>query len=195
MFVSPAFAQSTEDGAAGPVHTETGVAHEGGGHEVAFPPFDPSTYPSQLLWLAVTFGLLYLVLKRAVLPRIGNILEVRRDRIAQDLDQAARMKDEADAAVAAYEQELADARAKANVIGQDARDNAKGEADAERREIEQQLEQKLREAEARIAGIKDTAMKQVGTIAEDTAGAIVQELVGGKVDRKQIADAVRAVRS
>ena len=194
MFVSPAYAQSAEDGAAGAVHTETGVAHEGG-HDVAFPPFDPSTYPSQLLWLAVTFGLLYLILKRAVLPRIGNILEVRRDRIAQDLDQAARMKDEADAAVAAYEQELADARSKANAIGQDARDKAKGEADAERRGIEQQLEQKLRDAEARIAGIKETAMKQVGTIAEETAGAIVQELVGGKADRKQVADAVRAVRS
>ena len=55
----------------------------------AFPPFDPSTFPSQILWLAITFGLFYLFLKRVVLPRIGGILEVRRDRIAQDLDQAA----------------------------------------------------------------------------------------------------------
>ena len=191
MFVSPAYAQSAEDGAEGTVHTETGTAH-GGGHEAAFPPFDPSTYPSQLLWLAVTFGLLYLILKRAVLPRIGNILEVRRDRIAQDLDQAARMKEDADAAVAAYEQELADARSRANVIGQEARDKAKAEADAERRKVEQELGAKLREAEGRIASIKESAMRDVGTIAEETASAIVQELVGGKVDRSTVAAAVRA---
>lgn len=191
MFISPAYAQSAEDGAAGAVHTETGVAHEGG-HDAAFPPFDPSTYPSQLLWLAVTFGLLYLILKRAVLPRIGNILEVRRDRIAQDLDQAAHMKEDADAAVAAYEQELADARTRANGIGQEARDKAKAEAEAERKKVEQELDAKLRDAEDRIASIKENAMRDVGTIAEETASAIVQELVGGKVDRGTVAAAVRA---
>jgi hypothetical protein len=65
---------------------------------LAFPPFETSTFPSQLLWLAITFGLFYLFLQKVVLPRIGGILEVRRDRIAQDLDQAARMREESDAA-------------------------------------------------------------------------------------------------
>src|SRR5690606_15842199 len=110
MFVASAFAQEAADQAAGEIHTETGVAEHGS--EGGFPPFLVETYPSQLLWLAITFGLFYLFLMRVVLPRIGGILEVRRDRIAQDLDQAARMKEEADAAVAAYEQELAEARKK-----------------------------------------------------------------------------------
>src|SRR5690606_23862656 len=128
MFTAPAYAQETE---AGPdagaqvvpeTHSEVGVEHDAGGN---FPPFDSSTFPSQLLWLAITFGLFFLFLKKVVLPRISGILEVRSDRVAQDLDQAARMKGEADAAVAAYEQELADAKARANAIGQEARDNAK----------------------------------------------------------------------
>lgn len=191
MFVSQAYAQTAEGGAEGTVHTETGAAH-GGEHETAFPPFDPSTYPSQLLWLVITFGLLYLLLKRAVLPRIGSILEVRRERIAQDLDQAARMKEEADAAVAAYEQELADARKRANAIGQEARDKAKAEADAERQKVEQGLDARMREAESRIASIKESAMRDVDGIAEETAAAIVQELVGGNVDRGTVAAAVRA---
>ena len=191
MFVTQAFAQSADGGTTGETHTETGVAPSGE-HEGAFPPFDPSTYPSQLLWLAITFGLFYLFLKRAVLPRIGNILEVRRDRIAKDLDEAARMKDDADAAEAAYEQELADARKKANVIGQEAREKAKAEAEAERRKVEEQLDKKLGEAEDRIASIKETAMKDVGTIAEDTAAAIVQELIGAKVDKKDVSAAVQA---
>ncbi len=192
MFVASAFAASAQD-AAEATHTETGVASEGA-HEAGFPPFDSSTFPSQLLWLAITFGLFYLFLKRVVLPRIGGILEVRRDRIAQDLDQAARMKEDADQAVAAYEQELAEARKKANVIGQEARDAAKVEADAERRSVEKELEAKLGEAEKRIASIKNAAMRDVGTIAEDTAASIVQELVGGRLDKASAAAAVKAVK-
>lgn len=193
MFVAPAFAQEAAEDAVAETHTETGVA-ENGGHQAEFPPFDASSYPSQLLWLAITFGLFYLFLKRVALPRIASILEVRRDRIAQDLDQAARLKEEADAAVATYEQELADARKKAGTIAQEARDNAKAEAESERREVEEALDAKLQEAESRIAEIKETALADVGTIAEDTAGIIVTELVGGRVDKKTIQAAVKAVR-
>ena len=193
MFVAPAFAQEAAEEAVAETHTETGVA-ENGGHQAEFPPFDTSSYPSQLLWLAITFGLFYLFLKRVALPRIASILEVRRDRIAQDLDQAARMKEEADAAVATYEQELADARKKAGAIAQEARDGAKAEAEAERRKVEEALDAKLREAESRISEIKETALADVGTIAEDTAGTIVTELVGGRVDKKTIEAAVKAVR-
>lgn len=169
------------------------AAEEAGAHgeSAGFPPFDASTFPSQLLWLAITFGLFYIFLKKVVLPRIGNILEVRRDRIASDLDQAARMKDEADAAIAAYEQELADARARAGSIGQEARDAAKAGAEAERKKVEADLDAKLASAEGRIASIKAGALRDVGTIAEDTAAAIVQELVGAKVDKAAVAEAVR----
>jgi len=193
MFVASAFAQEAADHAAGETHTETGVA-ENGGHGGSFPPFDASTFPSQLLWLAITFGLFYFFLKRVVLPRIGSILEVRRDRIAQDLDQAARMKEEADAAVAAYEQELADARKKAAAIAQEAREGAKAEAEAERRKVEAGLDAKLKEAESRIADIKNSALSDVGAIAEETAATIVRELVGGNVDKAALSAAVKAVR-
>ncbi|MEP9397036.1 F0F1 ATP synthase subunit B [Mesorhizobium sp. KR2-14] len=187
MFVTPAFAQETA-----PAANETLLEHaETGGN---FPPFDPTHFPSQILWLAITFGLFYLFLQKVVLPRVGGILEVRRDRIAQDLDQAALMKSEADAAVAAYEQELAEAKAKANAIGQEARDNAKADAESERKKIEADLERKLGEAEARIAGIKSAAMKEVGGIAEETTAAIVQELVGAKVDKADVAAAVKAAQ-
>lgn len=197
MFVTPGYAQevapaavdahTTDAGAQ--AHTEAAGGHGGGG---VFPPFDTSTYPSQVLWLAITFGLFYLFLKNVVLPRVGGTLEVRRDRIAGDLDQAARMKSEADAAVAAYEQELAQAKGKANAIGQEARDAAKAEAEGKRKEVEGGLEQKLVAAEARIATIKANAMKEVGTIAEDTAHAIVQALGAGKVEKADIAAAVKA---
>jgi F-type H+-transporting ATPase subunit b len=189
MFVTNAYAQEGAATGAATTHTSTEAGH---GSEV-FPPFDPSNFPSQLLWLAITFGLFYLFLKRAALPRIGNILEVRRDRIAQDLDQAGRMKDEADAAVAAYEQELAEARRRANAIGQESRDKAKVEAEAERRRVEGKLNSDLAAAEDRIASIKQTAMKDVDQIASETATAIVQQLLGSRVDGKAVAAAVSSV--
>ena len=179
------------EGAQGADAHGTEVGHETG----VFPPFDSSTYPSQLLWLAITFGLFYLFLKKVVLPRIGHILEVRSDRIAQDLDQAARMKSEADAAVAAYEQELAEARNKANAIGQTSRDKAKAEAETQRKTVEAGLQDKLSVAEKHIASIKSKAMGEVSTIAESTAAAIVEQLIGGKADKAAIASAVKAARS
>jgi len=197
MFVTSAFAQESapaaegaHTGTEGETHSATGVPAEAHG---TFPPFDPATFPSQLLWLAITFGLFYLFLKKVVMPRLGGIIDVRSDRITQDLDQAARLKGEADAAVAAYEQELAEAKAKANAIGQQANDTAKAEAEAARKKVEAALDKKLGEAEASIASIKAKAMKEVGTIAEDTASAIVEALVGGKTGKAEIAAAVKSV--
>ena len=197
MFVTPGYAQETapaEDGAHGDsvqggAHTEHAEGHGG-----SFPPFDSSTFPSQILWLAITFGLFYLFLKRAVLPRVGGILEDRSARISGDLDEAARMKAEADAAVAAYEQELAEARAKANEIGRQAHEASKAKAEAERKKVETSLGEKLAAAESQIAAIKAKAMREVGTIAEDTSAAIFQQLTGGKVDKAALAAAVKSVR-
>ncbi|CCV02978.1 ATP synthase subunit b 1 [Mesorhizobium metallidurans STM 2683] len=194
MFVTSAFAEeaapAVEGGTEGATQSSTGVPAK---VEGTFPPFDPATFPSQLLWLAITFGLFYLFLKKVVMPRVGGIIDVRNDRITQDLDHAARLKGEADAAVAAYEQELAEAKTRANTIGQQANDAAKAEAETARKKIEAALDQKLGEAEARISSIKANAMKEVGTIAEDTASAIVEALVGGKASKTEIAAAVKSV--
>ena len=104
------------------------------------------------------------------------------------------MKAEADAAVAAYEQELAEARAKANAIGQAASNAARLEAETKRKQIEAELEGKLSKAEARIAKIKSSALAEVSTIAADTAAAIVERLIGGKLDKATVAAAVKAVQ-
>ena len=195
MFVTSAYAEDAVPAATGEGQTTAGTAvpAEGGHGKAVFPPFDPATFSSQLVWLAITFGLFYLFLKKVAMPRIASILDVRSNRIAQDLDQAAKLKGEADTAVAAYEQELAEAKINANSIGQKARDEAKAEADAARKDVEAGLEKKLVEAEARIATIKASAMKDVGAVAETTATAILESLVG-KADKGEVAAAVKAAR-
>lgn len=160
--------------------------------EGTFPPFDTSTYSSQILWLIITFGLFYLFMSRVVIPRIGSILETRRDRIAQDLNEANRLKEEADQAFATYEQELADAKAKAHEIAQSARDAAKADADAERDRVEAEMAVKLEAAEAEIAKVKEKALAEVDSIAVETTSAIVKQLIGGTVTKAKLSAAVKA---
>ncbi len=197
MFISKAYAASetvaqTVTGTA----TETaqhagdaahGAAEHGGG---AFPPFDPTYFASQIFWLAVTFAVFYWLMKQVAIPRISSILEVRRDRIQQDLDEAQRMKDEADAAHEAYEHELSQARARAQKIAADARDKAKVEADAERARVDAALSEKLAIAEASIGEIRAKALSQVGSIATETADAIVRQLTGAAPTKAEIGTAI-----
>lgn len=178
MFITNAYAASAAEGAA-----------EHGG---AFPPFDSSTYASQLFWLAVTFGFFFWFMSKVIVPRIGSILETRQDRIAQDLDKARELRDEADASIAAYEQELVEARNKANEIGQKARDKANAEASAERQKVEAELASKLADAEARIFDIRTKAMSEVGSIAEDTASELFAKLMGSNVTKADLSKAVSA---
>ncbi|AQS42056.1 MAG: ATP synthase subunit B' [Candidatus Tokpelaia hoelldobleri] len=177
MFISSALAQT--DGHAAPAAARV------------FPPFDTSYFSSHLFWLAVSFGLFYLFMARVVLPRIGGVIELRRDRIASDLDQAARMKEEADAAVAIYEKVLADARLRAASIARTATEEARMKTEAEHRDVEAGLEKKLAESEKRIAEIRDKALQDVGAIAEDTAAELVEKLVG-KVDKAAVSKAVQS---
>ena len=140
----------------------------------------------------ITFGIFYYLMSRVALPRISSILEMRSDRIAQDLDEASRLKDESDAALAAYEQELSEARNRAHGIAQEARDSAKADLEAKRAAVEAQTAAKLAEAEARISKIKADAMGEVDAIAADTTEALLKQLIGGKIAKGDITKAVKA---
>ena len=156
----------------------------------AFPPFDPTYFASQILWLAITFGVFYWLMSSVIIPRLAGILESRHDRISRDLDEAQRLKAEADAAHAAYEHELAEAKRNAHSIASDATDKAKQEAAEAREKVEADLAEKLSEAEARIAKIKEAAMSEVGTIAGDTTEEIIKQLIGGKLTKAEITKAI-----
>jgi F-type H+-transporting ATPase subunit b len=158
-------------------HT-TSVEVPAGGHPRAFPPFDKQTYPSQVLWLALTFAALYLLMSRVALPRIDSILERRRARIAGDLTEAMRLKAESDAAIAAYEKSLADARARAQALVNDARQRQAAEAEAARKALDAELNARIAAAERGIAATKSAAMINVRAIATEAAGAIVERLIG-----------------
>ena len=156
------------------------VAHTeaDGGHKAPFPPFEKSTFASQLVSLLIAFVALYLIVSRIALPRVGSLLDERQNAIDGDLAAAQKLKDESDAALKAYESELAAARSRAQAISAETREKLNAASDAERKTLEEQLSLKLAEAEKTIASTRETAMSNVRGIAADAAGAIVQRLSG-----------------
>lgn len=149
-----------------------------GGHKGTFPPFDSHTFASQLVWLVITFVLLYVVLAKVALPRVGGIIAERQKRIDDDLAQANSFKTQSDSAIAAYEKVLADARNRAQSIANDMREKQTAEAKSVRKKIEDQFNVKLADAEKAIAATKQAAMANVRGIATDAAKAIVERLTG-----------------
>ena len=149
-----------------------------GGHKPEFPPFAKDTFASQLLWLAIAFVALYLLISRIAIPRIGGIFEERSKRIEGDLAAAQRLKGESEAALAAYEKALADARNRAQTIAGETRDKLHARAEARRKALEGELNVKLADAEKQIASTKTAAMTNVRGIALEAASAIVERLIG-----------------
>ncbi len=189
--VTPSYAQTEPHAEAAAAEVHAGAEAHGGEHHT-FPPFDPATFGPQLFWLVILFGLLYVLMSRVAIPRIGSILEERDKRIAGDLAEATRAKEASDAAVAAHEQALAEARQNAHGIALKARDTAKAEIAADRNRIETDLKGRLGAAEAEISKVKERALGEVDSIARDAVEAIVETLVGTKAGKAEIASAVQA---
>jgi len=166
--------------------TAATTAPGGGAPGKVFPPLDPSTFVPQLVWLALTFGLLYVLLKRFALPRVGEVIEERRERIQRDLEKAEKLQGETQQALANYEQALADARGRAHAIAKDVRDKLLEEVEGERGKIDSQIARQIAEAEERIKSSKDKALAGVNEIAADTAGAIVAKLLGKEVSKDEV---------
>jgi F-type H+-transporting ATPase subunit b len=173
-------------------HQSTTEASPPSEHGGGFPPFQKDTFASQLLWLAIFFVALYLIAAKLALPRVGSIISERRGRISGDLAEAARMKDAADAAIAAYEKALADARARAQALAAETRDKLTAEAEVNRKALEASLNARLAEADKTIAATKTAAMANVRGIAQEAAAAIVARLIGTTPTQAAVAAAVDA---
>jgi F-type H+-transporting ATPase subunit b len=158
--------------------TTSEVHHEGGGHGV-FPPFDPTHYPSQIFWFVIAFAILYALMSRVALPRVGEIKKMRSDKIASELDQAQKLQ----------AQTLADAKARAQSLAQEMHAKLAVETAGKRHELEAGLNARLAAAEAQIRDMKTKAMSNVSAIAREAAAQIVQHLTGRPADVNAVARA------
>ena len=113
-----------------PAHTTSTEHVPASEHGGGFPPFNAQTFASQLVWLVIFFVLLYVLMAKWALPQVGRVIENRRKRIADDIAEAGRLKEQSDAAVAAYEKALAEARGRAQTIANETRERQAAAAPA-----------------------------------------------------------------
>ena len=156
------------------------------------PQFDPSSFASQLFWLLITFVALYGIISRIAVPRIGEVLEQRARVIQDDLNRATQLKAETDAALAAYEKSMADARAQAYEHMRVMQAEMKAIAEKRTADVAAEVTQQIGAAEARIAAAKQTALDSIKTVAADTARDVVGKLAGLSPDGGSVDAAVAA---
>jgi F-type H+-transporting ATPase subunit b len=173
---------------AGPVAEAAGRAADAA---PGMPQLDFSTFPNQIFWLVVTLVVLYLILSRVALPRIGSVLAERRGTITNDIAAAEEFKLKAAQAEAAYHQALADARSAAAKIVDEAKAEIQLDLNAALAKAEAEIAAKTAESEVRISAIRDSAVEMVSTVASDTTKEILAAF-GVRADESAIADAVNA---
>ncbi len=172
--------------------TETTVAElgaEAGGAKM--PQLDFSTFPNQIFWLLVTLVVIYLVLSRVALPRIGSVLAERKGTITNDLAAAEELKQKAVDAEKAYNDALTRARNEAAKIVADAKADIQKDLDAATAVANAQIAAKTAESEKSIGEIRAGAADAIAEVARDTARELVAAL-GGAVDARTVTAAVTA---
>ncbi|MFN3260467.1 MAG: F0F1 ATP synthase subunit B' [Pikeienuella sp.] len=154
------------------------------------PQLNFDSWGSQIFWLVVSLVVLFLLMKNVILPRIAAGLEERSEKIEDDLDRAATFRRDAEAAEAAYEKALADARAKAQEIAQGAKDAVQADYAAAVAKADAEIAARAAEGEKRIAEIGESAAEAVSEVAADTAGAVIEAVAPGMGDDKAARAAV-----
>jgi F-type H+-transporting ATPase subunit b len=155
------------------------------------PQLDPTFYASQLFWLLISFAILFLLMWKVALPRVSDILTTRQNRIDQDLERAAGLKEEADEVMTAYEAELAGSRSKALEALKAVQNKAAEDAAKQSAALETSLAAELNEAEKRIGESRTAALANIDTIATELAAAAFEKLIGESAETDVISAAVK----
>src|SRR5262245_52592178 len=165
------------------------LAHEGNPN-AGMPQLNFADFAPQLVWLAITFVLLLVLMWRVALPRIAGVIDAREQRIQADLDRAEKLKAEADAALSAYQKTMADARAKAQAETREAAAAIAAEAGKREAAFAAQLAERTKAAEASIAAAKSRALSDLSTVSAEVAGSVLAKVANITVPPAQLQAAV-----
>jgi F-type H+-transporting ATPase subunit b len=157
------------------------------------PQFDPAVWVPQLVWLAITFIVLYLLMARVALPRVSEVLEDREVRINESLRKAEMLKLRAEDAIAAYEKTIADFRAKAAEEVRTAREEAAAESAKRNVELSERLAIEISAAEDRINRAREAAIAGLRDVAVTVSGAAFERLIGQRLEPSALVSTVDTV--
>lgn len=158
--------------AVGLEHTEEYGAGNG------MPQLDATTYASQILWLIITFSILFYLLQKKALPRVADILEARQERVSNDLDRAASLRAEAESAAEEYAKVVAEAQEKASNAIKATRDAVTADISGRTAALDKELGNKIAEAERAIEAARVKALAELEEVAVEAAQAATRRLAG-----------------
>jgi F-type H+-transporting ATPase subunit b len=150
------------------------------------PQLNPEFWISQIFWLTLTFGILYLVLSKLILPKISANLESRKSQILENIEAAEKQREDSETKLKEYEEIIAKNRLDAKTIFSQAREKALKDINAKREVLDKQIDEEIFKAEEEIKTLRETAPDKINKIAIETSFELVQKLIGAEVNNSSI---------
>jgi|TARA_B110000467_G_scaffold149436_1_gene156086 F-type H+-transporting ATPase subunit b len=157
-------------------------ASEGGG----MPQLNPEFWVSQIFWLIITFGILYIVLSKLVLPKISINLELRKSQISDNIEAAEKQREESESKLKEYDEVISRSKTESKNIFNQARDKALKDIDAKKVVLKKQIDEEIKKAEEEINKLRLEAPAKINKIAIDTSSELIQKLIGTEVNNSSI---------
>ena len=157
-------------------------AAESGG----MPQLNPEFWISQIFWLTLTFGILYVVLSKLILPKISNNLESRKSQILENIEAAEKQREDSETKLKGYEEIVSKSKLKAKNIFNQAREKALKDINAKREVLDKQIDDEIGKAEQEIKALRDSAPDKINKIAIDTSSELIQKFIGTEVNNSSI---------
>ena len=150
------------------------------------PQLNPEFWISQIFWLTLTFGILYLVLSKLILPKISANLESRKSQILENIEAAEKQREDSETKLKEYEEIIAKNRLDAKTIFSQAREKALKDINAKREVLDKQIDEEIVKAEEEIKTLRESAPDKINKIAIETSFELVQKLIGAEVNNSSI---------
>ncbi len=150
------------------------------------PQLDPKFWFSQIFWLIITFGFLFIFLSRIILPRVSDNLEKRKSQIKENIGAAEKYRFESDEKIKEFEKIILDSKIKAKNIYNDARQKIIEDLDKKRETLENEINSEIENAEKEIIDLKSNSSKKINDIAVETCGDLIKQLVGVQANKSSI---------
>jgi len=157
-------------------------ATESGG----MPQLNPEFWISQIFWLTLTFGILYIVLSKLILPKISNNLESRKSQILENIEAAEKQREDSETKLKEYEEIISKSKLKAKNIFNQAREKALKDINAKREVLDKQIDDEISEAEQEIKSLRNGAPDKINKIAIETSSELIHKLIGTEVNNSSI---------
>tara|TARA_B100001057_G_scaffold405368_1_gene418278 strand:- start:1081 stop:1671 length:591 start_codon:yes stop_codon:yes gene_type:complete len=157
-------------------------AAESGG----MPQLNPEFWISQIFWLTLSFGVLYIVLSKLILPKISSNLELRKSQIQENIEAAEKQRDSSDAKLKEYEEIINKSKFEAKTIFKVAREKVLKNINSKKETLDKQIEEEIKKAEQEIITLKKTAPEKVNKIAIETSSEIIKKLIGAEINNSSI---------